>query len=37
MRKFGEDLGGWCSHLRRGSFRVELWKLMRRVWDAFEV
>ena len=32
--KYGEEEGGWRSHVVRGSFGVGLWKAIRRGWDV---
>ncbi|RVW46672.1 Polyribonucleotide nucleotidyltransferase 2, mitochondrial [Vitis vinifera] len=34
--KFGEELGGWCSLVRREGYDVGLWKVIRRGWEAFK-
>lgn len=31
--KYGEEEGGWCSCEVRGSFRVGLWKAIKKEWD----
>ena len=36
MGKFGEELGGWCSLVRREGYDVGLWKVIRRGWEAFK-
>jgi hypothetical protein len=33
--KYGSMRGGWCSKEVGGSFGVEVWKCIRRGWDAF--
>uniref|UniRef100_A0A7N2M479 1-acylglycerol-3-phosphate O-acyltransferase n=1 Tax=Quercus lobata TaxID=97700 RepID=A0A7N2M479_QUELO len=33
--KYGEDLGGWCTRVGRGTRGCELWRSIRRVGDSF--
>ena len=36
MGKFGEELGGWCSLVRREGHGVGLWNTIRGAWEAFK-